>query len=351
MQDRDANSLERDTLRLAVRALGELATGPARSQRELLAELLAELCERLGASGGVVAERTSRAPGAGTQRVLIARGGAALRFAVGDELGGSEPAVALALAELTPACASASDGAPAQLALPLHSRGELLGMLALERTTAPFTADECAALAPFAAACGELLLGYTRAGLRARAEEDLLRSQRHLRRSAALDGLTGLATRAATQHALEDAVARSHAAGMPLALIALDVDDAKAHADRSGAAAFDEALAQASRLIRDALRPTDWSGRWGIDTFLVTLLGCDAEGATLVAERIRLRIEGAPLATSGGNDVALTLSAGVASTGLARELAPALTARVLGALEEAKRAGRNRVCVSRPARA
>jgi diguanylate cyclase (GGDEF)-like protein len=235
--------------------------------------------------------------------------------------------------------------------LPLHARGELLGLLVLERASAAFSAEECAALGSFAAACGELLLGYSLARLRARAQDDLLRSQQHLRRSASLDGLTGLATRAATQRALEDALARSHAAGMPLALIAVDVDEAKAHAERLGAAAFDVTLARTARVIQDALRPTDWSGRWGIDAFLLMLLGCDASSAALVAERIRLRIEGAALSTSDGSEVAFTASAGVASTGLAREATAQLTARAIAALEQAKRAGRNRVCVSRPARA
>jgi diguanylate cyclase (GGDEF)-like protein len=99
------------------------------------------------------------------------------------------------------------------------------------------------------------------------------------------------------------------------------------------------------------VRPSDWSGRWGIDSFVIALLGCDADGAALVAERLRLRVEGAAFATRIGAEIALTVSAGVASTGLAREESAVLVARAFRALDEAKRAGRNRVCVSRPARA
>jgi PleD family two-component response regulator len=65
---------------------------------------------------------------------------------------------------------------------------------------------------------------------------------------------------------------------------------------------------------------------------------------------VRLRIEGASHVARSGAEIALTLSAGVAANGLEREPGTQLLARALRALDEAKRAGRNRVCVSRPAR-
>lgn len=341
--------LERDALQLAVRALAELAAGPARARRELQADLLDALTQRLGASGGLVAERL--APGSPRLRVAAAAGDAARRYGRDDDLPLETPSLAQALAQGGPACGPAGEGTPAQLALPLCARGERLGAILVERSAGEFPEREARALASFAAAAGELLLGFERAGQRARAEEDLARSQRHLRRSAALDGLTGLATRAASQAALEDAAARSHAAGLPLAVIAFDVDAAKSIAELAGAEGFDEAIALAARTLRDTVRPSDWCGRWGIDGFLVTLLACDAECAALVAERVRLRIEGAAShVTASGAEIALTVSAGVAALGLEREAGAQLGARALRALDEAKRAGRNRVCVARPAR-
>jgi diguanylate cyclase (GGDEF)-like protein len=345
-----AGALERDALRLAARALGELATGPTRPRHELLAELLAALCARLGANSGVAAERAPRSA-SGPLRVLVACGDAAEHWTRGDDLPRETPVLARALATLAPAWEAAIGERAALLALPLRACGEVLGALLLEKRTGALAGREAEALAGFAAACGDLLLGYERASLRARAEADLVRSQRHLLRSATLDGLTGLPNRAASQHALDDAALRAHAAGLPLALVTVDVDHAKALAEKLGPAAFDEAIAHTARLLHDTLRPADWSGRWGIDTFVATLLGCDAEAAALVAERIRLRIEGASFALRGAEEIALTVSAGVASTGLAREDGAQLSERALGALEEAKRAGRNRVCVSRPARA
>lgn len=346
-----ARALECDVLRIVTRALGELATGPSRAKHELIAHLVSALCARLECRAGVAAERISPARGGGSLRVIAATGEATPRFARGDEFRPTRGAMERALATLRPVHEPANAEAPALLAVPLCVRGELLGVLALERSAGAFAASECEALQAFADACGDLLLGYERAGVRARAEEDLIRAQRHLRRGAALDGLTGLANRSSSQRALDDAATRSHAAGLPLAAIAVDVDEAKQLADRIGAAAFDGALAGAARLLHDTVRPSDWTGRWSADAFVVTLLGCDAPSAAIVAERIRLRIEGASFPVWGGAEVSLTVSAGIASTGLAREGGSDLLARAHGALEEAKRAGRNRVCVSRPARA
>jgi len=341
--------LERDALRIAARALGELATGPARAHRELVADLLAQLCAMLGASGALAAERVPPARANAALRVLAKHGALREELALGVELPMMSSALRSALEARRPQQSPASSEACAALALPLVACGELLGAIALEREDAEFAPHAADALAPFAEALGELLLGYERSALRARAEEDLVRSQRHLRRSAALDGLTGLANKAATQRALADAAERSHRAGLPLALIALDVDHAKPLADRLGAAGFDEVLARTARTLHDTVRPNDWTGRWGIDSFVIALLGCEAEGAGVVAERVRLRIEGTTHTVRGGAEASLTISAGVASTGLLREEAGDLAARSFRALEEAKRAGRNRVCVLRPA--
>lgn len=342
--------LERDALRIAARALGELATGPARPQREVIAEVLAQLCARLGAGGALAAERISPARTHAALRVLALHGAPREELALGAELPMSSAALRSALEARRPQQSPAGAEPHAVLALPLLARGELLGVIALERAGADFAPGVAEALAPFAEALGELLLGYERAALRVRAQEDLVRAQKHLRRSAALDGLTGLASKAATLRALEDAAARSHRAGLPLALIAVDVDHAKPLADRLGAAGFDEVLARTARTLHDTVRPHDWTGRWGIDSFVIALLGCEAEAAAVVAERIRLRVEGTTHTVRGGAEAALTISAGVASTGLLREESGELVARSFRALEEAKRAGRNRVCVLRPAR-
>jgi diguanylate cyclase (GGDEF)-like protein len=236
------------------------------------------------------------------------------------------------------------------LAWPLVAQQEVLGTLLVAGRAHDWDDASVSALAPVADALAHLVLGFRRAAARARAEEDLVRALRHAKRGAPLDGLTGLPTRLATAAALDDAARRAGAAGLPLAVMLLDVDQAKQLAGRIGPAGFDEVLKYVARSLLEALRPTDWTGRWGVDAFVVTLLGCDLELAAMVAERMRLRVEGASVPVWGAPEVSLTLSAGVASSELAPETGGTLLARAQRALEEAKRAGRNRVSVSRPAR-
>lgn len=346
-------------LRLAVAVLSEFALGPMRSKPALCESALRELAALADCELALVAELPGR--GAGALRLVASAQsatGGLLVPARGEEIGNELSVIAEALRSRVPAYTNEAESAAfaggasiaRALALPLLAQGELLGVVLAAGRARAWDEEAARALAPVADALAHLLLGFRRAAARARAEEDLVRSLRHLKRGAALDGLTGLPSRAATANAIEDSARRAGAAGLPLAVLVLDLDHAKELAGRIGPAGFDEVLKQAARMLHEALRPTDWTGRWGVDAFAVALLGCDLELAAMVAERIRLRVEGASLAVWGSPDVSVTLSAGVASSELAPEAGPALAARAMRALEEAKRAGRNRVCVSRPAR-
>jgi diguanylate cyclase (GGDEF)-like protein len=344
---------------LALRALGEFALGPTRSKPALFESVLGELAALAGCGLALVAELPARGLGGlrVAARVQSAVAGLPLP-ARGAEIASEAGVIGEALCSRAPVFSNASESClfaggaelAGTLAMPLVAQGELLGALLLADRAGGWD-DECAqTLEPIAGALAHLALGFRRAAARARAEEDLLRSLRHLKRGAALDGLTGLAGRASTLGAIEEAARRTGAAGLPLALVVLDLDHAKQLSGRIGAASFDEVLKGVARTLHEALRPTDWTGRWGDDAFAVALLGCDLELAAMVAERVRLRVEGASFAIWGSTGVSVTLSAGVASSELAPEEGAALAARAMRALEEAKRAGRNRVSVSRPAR-
>ncbi len=361
-QPNEPGALERAALRLALRALGEFVSAPVRSKPALFESLLAELLALAGCESAFAAERVVSAGGASALRVIAAVATAARAGSAparGIDLQGDLGVIADALRSATAAFTNAPTDAPFPnapalanaLALPLVTQSGVGGVLALENRAAGWDDAMAQAFRAIGEAGGDLLLGFQRAAARARAEEDLFRSQQHLRRAATLDGLTGLANRASTLRALDDAATRSHAAGLPVAVLFADLDHAKRLSDRVGGPGFDEVLKRAARVLRETLRPTDWLGRWGVDAFVALLLGCDADLGAMVAERIRLRIEGATFPVWGGADVLLTASAGVASSQLAAEDGAALAARAAGAAEEAKRAGRNRVCVSRPARA
>ena len=85
--------------------------------------------------------------------------------------------------------------------------------------------------------------------------------------------------------------------------------------------------------------------RFGGEEFTVLCRGSDQKGATVVAERLRSTVEQRKF-TFGGQDIPVTISLGVAAipeSGVNDHAA--FLAAADKALYEAKRTGRNRVCV------
>ena len=83
------------------------------------------------------------------------------------------------------------------------------------------------------------------------------------------DPLTGLPNRRALAEALERTIARSQRSGMPLAVLALDLDGFKAINDRHGHPAGDAALIEVARRLRQTIRRSDLVARLGGDEFAV----------------------------------------------------------------------------------
>ncbi len=83
------------------------------------------------------------------------------------------------------------------------------------------------------------------------------------------DPLTGLPNRRALAEALERTIARSQRSGMPLAVLALDLDGFKAINDRYGHPAGDATLLEVSDRLRQIIRRSDFVARLGGDEFAV----------------------------------------------------------------------------------
>ena len=97
-----------------------------------------------------------------------------------------------------------------------------------------------------------------------------------LQRQAAIDPLTGLATRRVLDHAAQSALSGA-ASGEGTALILIDVDDFKSVNDRYGHPAGDEVLIQLAELLIDGCRDDDIVSRMGGDEIALLLPGCSAE--------------------------------------------------------------------------
>lgn len=105
------------------------------------------------------------------------------------------------------------------------------------------------------------------------------------------DRLTGLFNRHKTDDVLENEIQRSSRFDSPFSLILIDIDNFKLVNDNYGHQIGDKVLIETANLLVDSIRNTDILGRWGGEEFLIIVPETQLEGALLVAETIRLKIE------------------------------------------------------------
>ena len=104
-------------------------------------------------------------------------------------------------------------------------------------------------------------------------------------------------------------------------------------------------LAELSQMMGGLLRTEDVLARFGGEEFTILCRGSDLSGARIVAERVRKAVEERKF-TFGGKDIPVTVSLGVVAipeSGVGDH--NAFLAAADKALYEAKRSGRNRVCL------
>ncbi len=158
------------------------------------------------------------------------------------------------------------------------------------------------------------------------------------------DGLTGLHNRAWLDDTLPALIAEAHATSRPLSIIMIDLDHFKQFNDSHGHLAGDEALKTASRVLRGALRPSDFAARFGGEELTVILPGSDQTAAALVAQRLCDRMQQAVVFA----DMRMPLPHITASLGVAclvqQQDMRALLQQADAALYRAKEEGRN--CVA-----
>jgi diguanylate cyclase (GGDEF)-like protein len=181
---------------------------------------------------------------------------------------------------------------------------------------------------------------------RVRMERDLRTMAGDLERLANSDPLTGLGNRRRFMEVLALEVERADRYGRQLSLVLLDLDRFKKVNDTWGHAAGDEVLKDAARVLRSVCREIDLPARLGGEELVLLLPETDGDGARIVAERVRERIQQARHDTPDGRTFEVTASMGVASFGHGASTADALLRLADEALYAAKRGGRNRVVVA-----
>lgn len=170
--------------------------------------------------------------------------------------------------------------------------------------------------------------------------------QKQLHSLAFYDGLTGIYNRNHFLHMSEQLIAQSVASGGNFAVLLFDIDYFKRINDTYGHDVGDQALQHVVTVCRRMLRDGDVFARYGGEEFVVALPGMTLEEAGQAAERIRAEIADHPLVMPV-ESITITASFGVA----AGDRQAAYEVKQLlkladQALYDAKRAGRDRVCLA-----
>lgn len=178
---------------------------------------------------------------------------------------------------------------------------------------------------------------------------ELKRYRDLLENQSLVDGLTGIPNRRRLDQFIEQIWPLCLRRAEPLAVVLMDVDHFKAYNDLCGHLAGDDCLRRIGQaLLRARRRPLDLLARYGGEEFVCVLADTDRDGALAVAEHLRQAVAdlaiGHPSAEAGPY---VSLSLGVAvAVPHAEDGAAALMAAADQALYEAKRQGRNRVCIA-----
>ncbi|MCS0501752.1 GGDEF domain-containing protein [Ancylobacter mangrovi] len=184
---------------------------------------------------------------------------------------------------------------------------------------------------------------YAMARLSLDMAHDILRSAA-LETAALTDALTQLPNRRQFDTVLAEQIGISRRRHQPLALMSLDIDHFKRVNDSYGHLRGDEVLERIGELLLTRKRASDTAFRVGGEEFAVLAPRTTMEEAHALAERLRLAVE-TSVVESNGYAIAITISVGVTILRPDDDV-PSLLDRADVALYEAKRAGRNRVCIA-----
>jgi diguanylate cyclase (GGDEF)-like protein len=237
------------------------------------------------------------------------------------------------------------------LAAPVLSRGALGAILLLEnrliRDAFPTERIEGVMLI-----AGQLAVSLENALLYSSLErkvdertEQLAHANERLAQLSVTDPLTGLANRRRLEDSLAGEWQRTQRTRRPLSLAMVDIDHFKQYNDRHGHVEGDQCLQRVAAELARTVRGSDLVARYGGEEFAVVMPHTDTASANEAAERIRLAINA--LAEPLTADQVVTVSVGVATvTGVEARGTDGLVERADGALYDAKRSGRNRVCTA-----
>lgn len=187
------------------------------------------------------------------------------------------------------------------------------------------------ALKIFPLTAGDRILGTLVAGSRKKAALDhdvlrmlevlaiqaaqaVLRAQLYeqMERMATTDGMTGMLNHRTFQAKADELLAHARRYQRKVSLILTDVDHFKSVNDTYGHPTGDQVLKGVARILKEKARDTDVVARYGGEEFAILMPETDAQGARVIAERIREAIKAEVFQTELG-PLKVTLSLGIAT--------------------------------------
>jgi diguanylate cyclase (GGDEF)-like protein len=168
------------------------------------------------------------------------------------------------------------------------------------------------------------------------------RMVRRLEELATSDGLTGLLNKRALLESVQSKLAAATRFSRHMSVLVIDIDFFKKVNDNFGHDIGDVVLKGLGGILRKTKRTTDVVARFGGEEFVVLCEETDADGAILLAERIREELQKTTFHTPKG-PLNVTCSVGVATFPVAGRDWDTLFKAADDALYTSKHSGRNRV--------
>jgi len=157
------------------------------------------------------------------------------------------------------------------------------------------------------------------------------------------DELTGYYNYAFLMSTLNNEIERTKRSGLSTSIIMADIDFFKRINDRFGHELGNVVLRRASRIWKENIRKMDFPCRYGGEEFVFILPNESLANAVKMAERLRSKLETAPLLLKD-KPVTLTASFGVDQyNGHGKETAAGMIERADKLMYQAKQSGRNRI--------
>lgn len=167
---------------------------------------------------------------------------------------------------------------------------------------------------------------------------------RMLRSLMSRDSMTGLYNHSTTTDLINKALAQAHRDSSEHALAMIDIDNFKQVNDTHGHLAGDQVIITLARLLKNRLRLSDITGRYGGEEFVVLLKGIDAQRAAALIDELRNDFASVNF-HAGNHTFSCTFSAGLSSFP-SHPATESLRLAADQALYQAKRHGRNQVMIS-----